>query len=115
MSNQINQDWERIHKEATIIDVHVHPSLKVSLFRRLLTKRYPATRSFNPFGLRADFPKLRDGGVDVLWSTVYAPERGIYHECRIVRLFLHLIQRLISHLKVRTTENFLPGEWHQIF
>ena len=91
MSDQINQDWERIHKEATIIDVHVHPSLKVSLFRRLLTKRYPATRSFNPFGLRADFPKLRDGGVDVLWSTVYAPERGIYHECRIVRLLKYLM------------------------
>jgi len=79
-------EWKRIHQEATIIDVHAHPSLKVSLFNRVLTRRFRAARSWNPFSVRTDFPKLKKGNVDVLWSTVYAPEKEIQKECRWVKL-----------------------------
>lgn len=80
------QEWKRIHKEATIVDVHAHPSLKVSLFNRMLTRRFRATRSWNPFSVRTDFHKLKKGEVDVLWSTVYAPEKEIQKECCWVKL-----------------------------
>lgn len=99
MSDQTIPEWKRIHKEATIVDMHAHPSLKVSIFNRVLRKRYKASRFFNPLSVRTDFPKLKDGGVDVLWSTVYAPERQIYQECKFLN-----IMRVI-----------MPCRWRKIF
>ena len=58
-----------------IIDMHAHPSLKASIFKRTLTRSHAASRTFNPFSMRTDFQKLEDGGVDVLLSSIYAPER----------------------------------------
>lgn len=85
MVTQEIPEWKQIHLDATIVDLHAHPSLKVSLFNRVLTKRVGAARDFDPFGVRTDFGDLRCGGVDVLLSTVYAPERGILQECRFIR------------------------------
>ena len=34
--------------------------------------------------MRTDFLKLRQGGLDVLLSTAYAPEKGIIEECRVL-------------------------------
>ena len=84
-------EWNRIHDEAIIVDVHAHPSLKVSIFNRILTKRFSATRAFNPFSVRTDFPKLKAGSVDVLWSTVYAPEREIHDECKWIKILKYLM------------------------
>jgi membrane dipeptidase len=86
MHGHQNPDWKAIHENATVVDIHAHPSLKVSLFHRVLTSRFRASRAFNPFSVRTDFPKLQQGGVDVLLSTVYAPEKGIVQECRYLRL-----------------------------
>jgi membrane dipeptidase len=83
--------WKQLHRDAAIVDLHAHPSLKVSLFKRVLTSRFRASRSFDPFSVRTDFPKLKEGGVDVLLSAVYAPEKGIYEECRYLRLMRYLM------------------------
>jgi microsomal dipeptidase-like Zn-dependent dipeptidase len=91
--------WEQLHTESILVDLHAHPSLKVSLFNRLLTSRWRAGRAFDPFGVRTDFAKLRQGGVDVLLSTVYPPEKGILDECRYLRLLRYV----------------LPGTWHKVF
>ena len=85
-------EWKGIHYgDSTIVDLHAHPSLKVSLFNRILTSRFRASRSFDPFGVRTDFPKLSQGGLDVLLSTVYAPEKGILDECRFLRILRYLM------------------------
>jgi len=87
-----NLEWKEIHyADSTIVDLHAHPSLKVSLFNRMLTSRFRASRSFDPFSVRTDFPKLRQGGLDVLLSTVYAPEKGILDECRLLRILRYLM------------------------
>jgi membrane dipeptidase len=99
MHDYQNPDWKKIHSNATIVDIHAHPSLKVSLFNRVLTSRFRASRSFDPFGVRTDFAKLRQGGVDVLLSTVYAPEKGIVQECRYLRLLRFV----------------LPFKWKSVF
>jgi membrane dipeptidase len=86
-ATRANVDWEQIHfGGSTIVDLHIHPSLKVSLFHRLLTARLYSSRAFDPFGVRADFPKLKEGGMDVFLSTIYAPEKGILEECKLLNL-----------------------------
>jgi membrane dipeptidase len=87
MHAQHVSDWQHVHfHDVTVLDLHAHPSLKVSLFNRLLTSRFRASRSFDPFGVRTDFPKLRAGGLDILMSSIYAPEKGILEECAYLRL-----------------------------
>jgi membrane dipeptidase len=94
-----NLDSKQVHLDSIVIDLHAHPSLKASLFNRTLTSRFRASRSFDPFGVRTDFPKLREGGLDVLLSTVYAPEKGILDECRYLRMLRYL----------------MPGTWRKVF
>ena len=92
MLTDIGPEWKQIHyADSTIVDLHAHPSLKVSLFNRVLTSRLGASRSFDPFSVRTDFPKLKQGGVDVLLSTIYAPERGILRECQYLRFLRYLM------------------------
>ena len=87
-----NREWKEIHyRDSTIVDLHAHPSLKFSLFNRMLTSRFRAGRSFDPFSVRTDFPKLSQGGVDVLLSTVHAPEKGMLDECRILGFLRYLM------------------------
>ena len=54
-------DWRRIHFEATIVDLHVHPSMQQQLFNRNLNLRYFINRTFhgNPMAVRASFPRLK--------------------------------------------------------
>jgi microsomal dipeptidase-like Zn-dependent dipeptidase len=93
-------DWRKVHYErATVVDLHAHPSLKVSLFKRTLTKRFRASRAFDPFSVRTNFPMLKQGGVDVLLSTVYAPEKGMLDECRYLRLLRFV----------------MPSTWKRVF
>jgi membrane dipeptidase len=85
-------DWQQIHfADSIIVDLHAHPSLKASLFNRMLTSRFRASRSFDPFSVRTDFSKLKRGGLDVLLSTVYAPEKDILKECHYLRLLRYLM------------------------
>ena len=88
----LSRDWQRIHQEATIVDLHVHPSLQQQLFRRNLNWRYVINRSLhgNPMSVRASFPRLHDGGFDVIFSAIYLPERGILKDFPIVKWFRFL-------------------------
>lgn len=82
-------DWRRIHKEAVVIDLHIHPSLQQQLFNRDLNLRYVMKRTFrsSPLKVRASFPRLRDGGYDLIFSTIYIPEKGIARDFKIINLF----------------------------
>ncbi len=80
-------DWHELHHNATLLDLHAHPSFNVSLFNRSITSRfYPSRSAFDPFSVRTNIPALRQGGVDIMLSVVYAPERGIFDECRYLRI-----------------------------
>ena len=93
MTTENRLDWEQTHfQDATVVDLHAHPSLKVSLFNRMLTSRVRASRAFDPFGVRTNFPKLKEGGLDVLLSTVYAPEKGLLDECGYLRALRYVLR-----------------------
>lgn len=91
---QAAPDWETLHRDATLVDLHIHPSLKVSLFHRVLTTRLYSPRAFDPFSLRSDFTRLRDGSVDVILSCIYAPEHGILEECPPLNLLRFVTPRV---------------------
>ena len=88
-------DWHRVHFDAILVDLHAHPALKASLFYRYLGRRiYPSPRAFDPFAVRTNFPRLKEGGVDVLMSVIYAPERGIIDSAPPLKLLRYLTPRL---------------------
>ncbi len=99
--------WKQIHyRDSTIVDLHAHPSLKAVLFNRLLTSRFRASRSVDPFSVRTEFPKLKKGGVDVLLSTVYAPEKGILEDCAYLKI--------LRYLMPRTWKRIFPGSYFEV-
>lgn len=93
-------EWQQLHFDAILVDLHAHPALKASLFYRYLGQRiYPSARAFDPFAVRTNFPRLHEGGVDVLLSSVYPPERGILDSAPPLKLLRRL----------------LPRTWHKIY
>ena len=76
-----------LQRRATLVDLHAHPSLKVSLFRRSLAGRAgPASAAFWPFSLRTDFVRLHEGAVDVLLSAVHIPEAPLFDDIPLLKL-----------------------------
>ena len=95
-------DWEQIHFDSLLVDLHAHPSLNVSLFHQTLTSRlYPSSRAFDPFSFRTDFARLQQGGVDALLSVLYAPEKGIFEECRLLQVLRHFMPRVWKKIYAR--------------
>jgi microsomal dipeptidase-like Zn-dependent dipeptidase len=82
-------DWRELQKEATIVDLHVHPSMQQQLFRRNLNVRFVIDRTLhgNPMAVRASFPRLRDGGIDIILSVLHIPEKRLRVDFPIVRIF----------------------------
>jgi microsomal dipeptidase-like Zn-dependent dipeptidase len=74
----ISPDWRRVHcAGSTIVDLHAHPGLKISLFDKVFTAPFHADGAFNPFSFESNYLNLRQGGVDALLSVIYPPERQI--------------------------------------
>jgi microsomal dipeptidase-like Zn-dependent dipeptidase len=87
-------DWQKLHFDSVLVDLHAHPSFNVSLFHRALTSRiYPSGRAFDPFSVRTNFPRLQEGGVDAMLSVIHAPEKGILDECPPLRLMRYIMPR----------------------
>ncbi len=100
-SPAIDLDWRRVHfADSTIIDLHAHPGLKISLFDRVFTAPFHADGAFNPFSFRSNYPNLRRGGVAALLSAIYAPERQIVLQEAPILKALRMLR---------------PRVWHAIF
>lgn len=95
-------DWKELQKEATIVDLHIHPSMQQQLFNRNLNLRYVIKRTLHadPFSVRASFPRLKDGGYDVILSVLHVPENGLLKDFPIANLFRFLRPDLWQKLVV---------------
>jgi microsomal dipeptidase-like Zn-dependent dipeptidase len=82
-------DWRQLQKEVTLVDLHIHPSMQQQLFRRNINLRYIINRTLhgNPLAVRASFPRLKDGGYDVILSVLHVPEKGIRKDFPIINIF----------------------------
>ena len=71
-------EWKELHEKASVVDLHAHPSLAAMLFHRAFARRYTTvSRAFDPRSIRTNFTRLAEGGVDVLLSAAYPPEKQI--------------------------------------
>jgi microsomal dipeptidase-like Zn-dependent dipeptidase len=92
-------DWERVHREATVLDLHVHPSMKQQLFSRRLGVRYFAVRTVNLFGVQSSFPRMKKGQYDAFLSVLHVPEKGLITDFPPINVF-----RVLR-----------PDLWHKLF
>ena len=87
-------NWEKTHEDATIVDLHTHPTLKSMMFHRSLggkKTRFLSTlfkEGFWPFSERITFPKMEEGGVDVMFSTAYILEQGWIDDIKLIKFLL---------------------------
>ncbi len=87
-----------LHAAALVIDAHVHPSLKTSLFKKRLHKTHRSGGAFNPFTMRVDLPKTAAGGVDGIVSSTYLPEAGLLGDCKALKLLSKIAPKRIRRL-----------------
>ncbi|MEZ4670871.1 MAG: membrane dipeptidase [Anaerolineae bacterium] len=92
-------EWQQLHQQATIVDLHAHPVFKALLFRRSLTRlvKLPdfLAGELNPLSVQTSFPNLQAGNVDVLFSAVYPLEKRLFEDIRILGFIpLNIIRRL---------------------
>ena len=80
-------DWKRVHRDATVIDLHIHPSMKQQLFNRRLGVRYFAVRTINVLGVQSSFPRMKTGQYDAFLSVLHVPEKGLLKDFPIINVF----------------------------
>jgi microsomal dipeptidase-like Zn-dependent dipeptidase len=103
---EMSSDWRNIHKEATVFDLHAHPSLKLSLLKRLLTANDPVAKDFDPLSVRSGFSKLSKGGVNLLGSAITVPELALLDDCKLlnsVKYLLPSVRRILRGPRLEIT------------
>lgn len=89
-------NWRDLHNESPVVDLHNHAVLKRFLLERDLTSsktKFLAglfKRAFWPLSQRSTFPLMEKGGIDVVLSTCYVPEREWLEDQTLVRWALAL-------------------------
>lgn len=98
----------KLHHDAVFVDIHAHPSLITNLFGSELYKCRNVGRFVYPFGLRNNLPSLKAGGVDVLLSSVYVPERSLRDNCwpikALCKVWPHLYRTFASEPDLMTNQ-----------
>ena len=88
--------WQNIHNDSVVVDLHNHAVLKKFLLDRDLTggkTKFLSTlfkRAFWPLSQRSTFPLVEKGGVDIVLSTCYIPEREWLEDQPLIKLALAL-------------------------
>lgn len=119
MTTAVIPDWTKVHDQAPVVDLHAHPSLKALLFRRGLCGRIwqPAgiRGEMNPLSVRTSFEKLQAGGVDVLLSTVYAPEQPLLRDiCILKQIPLRYVRFLPFSIARHLWRNFVEPNYFEV-
>lgn len=92
----------------TVVDMHAHPVLKTYLFDYNIYEmhqNYFPFIEFNPFYLQVDIPKLLQGGIDVVFSTVYLPERPFIDNCEVLGSIFKILKNFFASLTDKVEDN----------
>jgi membrane dipeptidase len=117
-------NWLELHKTTPVVDLHSHSMLKAEIFNRNLSNRNGKRlakwfkESFWPFSVRATFPKVDEGGVDVLLSTAYVLEQGWIDDISIIDRLLWFTpsvrKKIVDPTYFDATKNMLDGMETQV-
>ena len=89
-------NWRELHETSPVVDLHNHAVLKRFLLERDLSSsktKFLAglfKRAFWPLSQRSTFPLIDKGGLDVVLSTCYVPEREWLEDQSLVKWALAL-------------------------
>ena len=89
-----------------LTDIHAHPAMNAFLWDRDLRRHYWTGKTFDPLASLSDFKMLEKGGVEVLWSSLHIPERGMF-DCKVLWLLAHLTSGGRKLLKLNAWECLL--------
>ena len=117
-------NWEKLHQMSIVADLHCHSAIKATIFNRDLTTtktKFLARlfkRKFWPFSNRTSFPKLMQGGLDIMLSTAYIPEGGWYTDIGkakfILNLFPSIKKKILQTPYSEATMNSMLEMEHQV-
>ena len=99
---------QEFNQSNTVVDIHAHPVLKTYLFDYNLYEMHENPLpliEFNPFYLQVDIPKLLQGGIDVVFSTVYLPERPFIDNSDIMNVSLEILKIFFTSLTDKVEDN----------
>ncbi|MBK8552262.1 MAG: membrane dipeptidase [Ignavibacteria bacterium] len=105
----ISAEALKLHNESLVMDIHCHPSLKSYLFDRKFKQEFPPdhpvkSKGFDPFTTQVTLPKMKKGGVDAIFSSVYLPENGFEKYCNLIP-FVEPVLDLFFPEVIRGVEN----------
>ena len=113
-----------LHNKSTVVDLHSHSMLKADIFNRNLSNRNGKWLSkwfkdtFWPFSARATFPKIDEGGVNVLLSTAYVLEQGWIDDISLIKRLLWFTpsvrRRIVDPTYFDATKNMLDSMEKQV-
>jgi membrane dipeptidase len=113
--NYSEKEIHELHQQMFTFDIHTHPSLKTFLLNKKLYKRNCSSGAWNPFGMRVDFPKIKEGEMNGIFSAVYLPERELFLDCKPLCIaawllggkFRRLMKNNSFELTVEMIKNFV--------
>ena len=85
---------DTLHTDSLVVDLHNHPTLKASLLSRNLGELEQTwlgsffREKFWPLTTRSNFPKIKDGGINVLLSAIYVPEYQWADHIKLIKWLL---------------------------
>ena len=89
-------DANELHFDSTVVDLHCHSAIKASIFHRNMGSEKEKflmglfKRKFWPLANRTTFPRLVEGGLDVMLSTAFIPEGGWYEDMSLAKWLIKL-------------------------
>ena len=117
-------NWRELHEQSPVVDLHNHAVLKRFLLDRDLSSKKTKflagmfKRAFWPLSQRSTFPLLDKGGIDVVLSTCYIPEREWLEDQSLVKWALALSpevrKRVFDPFYFDATVNMIDDMMHRL-
>ena len=106
------EEARRFQADCVVADLHAHPALKTEIVRRKFWERPAAHKGFAPTKLRTSLPSLDAGGINLLFSAIYVPEKKLRDDCWLVRpasWFTPGLARALKGAPFEVTRDMIAG------
>lgn len=88
-----NESYLQVHREATVVDMHMHPAMKRLLFGKNPGLRSGTTHGVNLSQVQSNFSMLLHGGYDIVGSMAHAPEPGLIGDFKLISVLRRFVSK----------------------